>query len=229
MPSPFPGMDPYLEAAPLWAEFHRHFVAAMYQSLLPGLVDSYRARVVCRNYVTELPLFTSIARESHAEEYIEVRSRSDGRLVTVVDAAGPGNKTTPAGGQVRFLPRRHAEAAKAGVVDIDLLTHGERLIAFDRATLGVYDQCVTAVRPSSPGRFEVYTGTIQKKLPKVRVPLAADDRDVVVDLQEVFRRAYDLGQFGGRIDYKADPPAAVVLRPDDRTWVSDWLVHQKLR
>ena len=76
---------------------------------------------------------------------------------------------------------------------------------------------------------EVYTATVQKKLPKLRVPLSTDDQDVIVDLQEVFRRAYDLGQFATRIDYKSDLPAAVVLPPDERTWVSDWLTQQKLR
>ena len=45
MPSPFPGMDPYLEASSLWAAFRHHLVTCLYQSLLPGLVDRYRARV----------------------------------------------------------------------------------------------------------------------------------------------------------------------------------------
>ena len=45
MPSPFPGMDPYLEHPAVWPSFHRHMVAAVYQMLLPGLVDRYRAQL----------------------------------------------------------------------------------------------------------------------------------------------------------------------------------------
>src|SRR5437762_1200967 len=77
MPSPFPGMDPYLEDDKLWLIFHHQLVTRLYQDLLPGLVDRYRARVAQRQYVTEQPLFTSIIREMHQEEYIEIRQRSD--------------------------------------------------------------------------------------------------------------------------------------------------------
>ena len=45
MPSPFPGMDPYLEHAKLWPAFQHQLLACLYQILLPGLVDRYRARV----------------------------------------------------------------------------------------------------------------------------------------------------------------------------------------
>ena len=36
--------------------------------------------------------------------------------------------------------------------------------------------------------------TVQKRLPKFKLPLAADDRDALLDLQAAFARAYDLGQ-----------------------------------
>src|SRR5262245_57634545 len=94
MPSPFPGMDPYLEDYRLAPAFQHQSVACLYQVLLPGLVDRYRARVGQRQYATEMPLFTSIIREEHCEEYIEVRQRADGRLVTLIDVASPTNKTT---------------------------------------------------------------------------------------------------------------------------------------
>src|ERR671939_2062994 len=99
MPSPFPGMDPFLEDEALWPGFHHQLVTCLYQILLPGLVDRYRARVGQRQYVTEQPLFTSVVREEHREEFIEVRQRSDGRLITLVDVVSPANKTTERGRQ----------------------------------------------------------------------------------------------------------------------------------
>src|SRR5256885_6142446 len=91
MPSPFPGMDPYLEDEKLWPAFQHQLVGCLYQILLPSLVDRYRARVSQRHYLTEQALFTSVVREEHHEEFIEIRQRSDGRLITLVDVASPAN------------------------------------------------------------------------------------------------------------------------------------------
>src|SRR5262249_3382411 len=49
MPSPFPGMDPYLEDDKLWSAFQHQLVGCLYQILLPSLVDRYRARVSQRH------------------------------------------------------------------------------------------------------------------------------------------------------------------------------------
>ena len=71
MASPFPGMDPYLEDDKLWPGFQHQLVHGLYQILLPGLMDKYRARVAQRHYVNEQALFTSVVREEHHEQYIE--------------------------------------------------------------------------------------------------------------------------------------------------------------
>src|SRR4051812_30638924 len=99
MPSPFPGMDPYLENEKLWPVFHHQFVTCLYQILVPALTDRYKARVHQRHYATEQALFTSVVRDEHREEYIEVRQKGEGRLVTLVDVVSPSNKTTAAGRQ----------------------------------------------------------------------------------------------------------------------------------
>src|SRR3954469_911582 len=112
MPSPFPGMDPYLEDDKLWPLFHHHLVTCLYQVLLPGLVDRYRARVGQRHYATEQALFTSVIRNEHQEEVIGIRQRTDGRLVTRVDVVSPANKLAPAGRKA-YLDRR-GEAKSAG-------------------------------------------------------------------------------------------------------------------
>src|SRR5262245_45181878 len=113
MPSPFPGMDPYLEDERLWPAFQHQLATCLYQVVLPGLVDRYRARVAQRHYVTEQALFTSVVREEHHEEFIEIRQRSDGRLVTLVDLVSPTNKTTAAGREAYLAKRREVQAARA--------------------------------------------------------------------------------------------------------------------
>ena len=45
MPSPFPGMDPYLETEAGWGGFHQAFVVAVQAELNRLLPDGYRARI----------------------------------------------------------------------------------------------------------------------------------------------------------------------------------------
>jgi hypothetical protein len=227
MPSPFPGMDPYLEDAALWPAFHKQLVASLYQILLPGLVDRYRARVAQRQYVTEQALFTSIVREEHAEELVEVRQRGDGRLVTLIDLATPTNKTSRQGREAYLNRRREAKSQGASLVEIDLVLRGQPLLEYSREGLPDWDYAVTVTRASQPERYEIYTATLQKRLPRFKLPLATDDRDTVLDLQAAFARSYDQGGFSGKIDYEKDP--ATPLDDDDEKWVSDLLKQQKLR
>ena len=229
MPSPFPGMDPFLEHPKVWPGFQHHLVASLYQLLLPGLVDKYRARVGTRQYTAETPLFTSIIKEDFSEEFIEVRSRSDGRLVTLVEVVGVGNRTTPAGRQAYLHQRAGSLAARAGVVEIDLLTQGKPTLDFNRDGLPEYHYAVTVTRGAAPDRFEIYTATVAKRLPKFKLPLAADDRDTVVDLQVAVARAFDQGEFGKAVDYRGPLPADGKLPADARAWVEDWLKKQNVR
>jgi Protein of unknown function (DUF4058) len=45
MPSPFPGMDPYLETPALWSDFHATFINYWREALLDCLPDNYEARI----------------------------------------------------------------------------------------------------------------------------------------------------------------------------------------
>lgn len=229
MPTPFPGMDPYLEHPKLWGYFQHQVLACLYQILLPGLVDRYRARVGNRVYTSEMALFTSIIKEEHAEEFIEVRNRADGRLVTLIEVVSPANKTTPAGRQAYLDHRKVALNQRAGVVEIDLVLQGKPTLTFARDGLPEYDYAVTVTRPAAPDRYEIYTSTLQKRLPKFKVPLASDDRDALLDLQAAFARAYDLGNFAASIDYKGPPPPDVPLSDANTAWLDLVLKTARLR
>src|SRR5262245_27293181 len=227
MPSPFPGMDPYLEDAQLWPAFQHQLVACLYQILLPGLVDRYRARVATRRYHTEMPLFTSVIREEHAEEYVEVRQRGDSRLVTLLDVVSPTNKTTPQGRTAYLNTRQAAKTAGASLVEVDLVLQGQPTLDYAREGLPDWDYAVTVTRANQPERYEIYTATLQKRLPKFRLPLSPDDRDTVLDLQAGFARCFDQGGYGQQIDYAAEPP--VGLDDADRRWMHELLKQLKLR
>jgi hypothetical protein len=220
-------MDPYLETPALWPAFHHQFVASLYQLLLPDRVDRYRTRVAQRVYFTEVALFTSVVRDEHCEEVIEVRQRGDGRLVTLVDIVSPANKSTEVGRSAYLSRRAEAKAGGANLVEVDLVLQGEPLLDYSRDGLPDWNYAVTVTRASQPERYEIYTATLQKRLPRFRLPLAGDDRDIVLDLQSAFARCYDQGGFAGQIDYKAEPDAP--LSDTDRCWVEELLTHAKVR
>lgn len=53
MPSPFPGMDPYLENPSLFPDFHHELIARIKQTLNDMLHPRYRARVEERVYISQ--------------------------------------------------------------------------------------------------------------------------------------------------------------------------------
>ncbi len=92
MPSPFPGMDPYLEKPSLWPDVH-HSLISRYRELLAVQVrPKYLVRIDERAYISE-----------DTEEALQAKSRVPG--VEIVQRAGWEH--------ARFSPRH-----KASVVDI---------------------------------------------------------------------------------------------------------------
>ena len=221
MPSPLPGMDPYLEDDKLWSIFHMHLVHSLYQLLLPGLMDRYRARLAERRHVLEQALFTSIVREEHNEPYLEIRQRADGRLVTVVDVVSPANKTTDSGRQAYLAKRQEFRSSGASLVEIDLVLQGQPLQDYVREGPPEWDYAVLVTRSIQPDRYEIYTATMDKRLPRFRLPLASDDRDTVLDLQAAVVRSYDQGDFVKQVDYQKDP--VTKLGDVQKKWLDDKL------
>jgi hypothetical protein len=227
MPSPLPGMDPYLEDDKRWSHFQPLLVHALYQMLLPGLMDRYRARVGERQYASEQALFTSVVREEHKEAFIEVRQRSDGRLITLLEVISPANKITSEGRRQYLERRAEVKTMNVHVVEVDLILQGQGLIDYAKDAAPTWDYAVVVTRWTHPDRYEIYSATLPKRLPRFRVPLASDDRDTVLDLQGALARAYDQGDFHKLIDYSRDP--ATKLSDDNRHWLDERLKEEKLR
>jgi hypothetical protein len=54
MPTPFPGMDPYLERTGVWEEVHTRLMVAMADVLGPQVRPNYRVGVEQRTYLALL-------------------------------------------------------------------------------------------------------------------------------------------------------------------------------
>lgn len=216
MPCPFPGMDPYLEAPAHWPLFQQGFIVGLTEVLQPSLGERYRLRSGVRAYVNEQVLFTSIIREEHKEEYIEVRQRSSDRLISVIDIVSPTNRTTTKGREEYKRRRDEVRKLGANLIELDLVLQGTTCLDISSEGLPEFDYAVSVCRARQQDRYEIYTTTLQKRLPRIRLPLSADDRDLIVDLQAIFARCHDRF-FTGKIDYQKDPP--VLLKEADAKWL----------
>ena len=102
-----------------------------------------------------------------------------------------------------------------------LVLEGKPMLDYAHERVRDWDQAVTVNRAARPDHFEIYTATLQKRLPRFRLPLAGADRDLVVDVATVFARVYDQAGYSGRIDYCRD--VALPLSEENRRWLEDTL------
>ncbi len=216
MQCPFPGMDPYLEDPALWPDFQRQLIAVLADQLGLGLPqDRYQIVVKRRDH------------PAGGEDYLEIREVADGRLVTLVEVVSLANKTTALGRQAYLDTRREAKDRGANLVEIDLLLQGQPMLDYSREGLPEWDYSVTVTRGTQPERYEIYTATLPKRLPRFRLPRGPNEKDTVLDLQSDFTRCYAEGGFRDRIDYASEPN--VLLREEDRRWLDAALTEQGLR
>jgi hypothetical protein len=55
MPSPFPGMDPYLEASGEWEDFHDRFLTHMSEAIMDAIPAHYLVKIQERVTAIALP------------------------------------------------------------------------------------------------------------------------------------------------------------------------------
>jgi hypothetical protein len=82
MPSPFPGMNPYLEHPHIWHDFHETFCVACRTALMPSLRPKYYCRLDEHVYIRELP-----------DDHRRLAGRGD-VVITEVEPALPAPEST---------------------------------------------------------------------------------------------------------------------------------------
>ena len=85
MPSPFPGMDPYLESPQVWPDFHSRFINVMSEQLVPLVRPRYSVRIEERVYLE----FEPEGREGPIRPDLTLSDRGDGSA-----APAPRSSTT---------------------------------------------------------------------------------------------------------------------------------------
>jgi hypothetical protein len=178
----------------------------------------------------DAPAVFELWREEMRQPLIHILEPAAGnRVVTAIEVLSPDNKA-PGEGRSQYL-RKREELWSGGtnLVEIDLLRAGEptvRLSAEKRQQLLPWHYLVTVTR-RWPSRQEVYAVLLQARLPRVGIPLAEDDRDVVLDLQPVFTRCWDEGPYPELLRYQGPPPGR--LSPEEVAWCENVLRQAGLR
>ena len=182
--------------------------------------------------VSDPPWLLTLEPVEMREVFIEILTLAEvERVVTVIEVPSPSNKTAGSAGRQLYLTKqKELLESQTHLIEIDLLHYGEHTIAPPREHLlrrGPWDYLVSLHRGGRGQCYEVWAVTLRQRLPRIRVPLANNDPDAVLDLQAVFNRCYDEGAYTRRLDYRRNPP--IPLRAEDSAWVTAWLREQRLQ
>jgi hypothetical protein len=250
MPSPFPGMNPYLEQEDVWNDFHQSFIPIAREALM---------RQVAPGYVVKVEEYLFIHEFSAAQRlYV---GRSDVSVSRPPSTESP----PPAGG----APAAPAYAHIPPAVDVERHSYLEIRDRADRQLVTVLELLSPANKYAGPDR-ELYLGKrrqilrsrahlieidllrggprmplddlpdcdycvavsraeerprvgvwpLRLRLPVIPVPLRAPDPDVSLDLQELLHRVYDGAGYANYI-YSGTPHPR--LHPDDAAWAQQFL------
>jgi hypothetical protein len=180
------------------------------------------------------PIRIKVAEEPAVLGHIEIRKlEGDDPLVTAIVVLSPTNKLD-ARNRRKYIQKREAYyAARANVVEIDLLRAGEPLIdvPWQRLTSDLitpYRACTRrAPLENADLEVEYYPLPLRKRLPRLRIPLRQTDPDAILDLQQPIDRAYAMGRYGMRLNY-VPPPPGPPLPPDEAVWVTEQIQHPRV-
>ena len=127
MPSPFPGMDPYLEASTLWPEVHSRLIVGMADILGPTLLPDYYVAIEQRTYLNQpdenlligIPDVAITAQKTDSPTELP----SPNVLATIARSDEPQTVTVPLAEEVRDRYLEIREAATGTVITaVELLS-----------------------------------------------------------------------------------------------------------
>lgn len=194
---------------------------------LPGPKDSMGGVAVLE---ADAPAVFELWREEMREPLIHIiEPAAEDRIVTAIEILSPDNKRPGAGRTAYLQKREEFWASGTNLVEVDLLRDGDatvRIAASKLAALQPWHYLVAVTR-RWPSRQEVYPIPLQQRLPRVSIPLADNDADVVLDVQTVFSRCWAGGSYPALLRYDGPPPGT--LTPEDVRWCEERLRESGMR
>jgi hypothetical protein len=214
MPSPFPGMNPYLEQPIFWSEFHSRLIVAIADALAPKLLPKYYTGVETRTYLKEVK-----------ERYLEVRETKTDAVITVIEILSPKNKRKGKGRSVYEQKRHSILGSMSHLVEIDLLRADEPMAM--KGVDSITDYRIVVSQHERRPIADLYAFTMREAIPEFLLPLKEPQEVTTVNLQSVVSGIYERGGYAIRIDYQqAVPPPT--LSQGDRKWVEELLAKNNV-
>ncbi len=254
MPSPFPGMNPYIERDVVWHDFHERAIPLMAEMLGAQVLPRYFVRIDKRIYV----------REPDEREAVYL-GRAD---VAVVQGAG-GSSVAVAEPRIVGLPVMQPEVDDERVSFLEIVEREEQrvvtVIELVSPSNKVYgktreqylskqaallqseshfveidllrggprlpwksirpcDYCVVVSRVERRPGAELFPIGLREPLPTIPVPLHTGDDDASLDLQAVIHRIFDAAGYGYYVYHHPPEPP---LSEADEVWAEEILGSRK--
>ncbi|MEO0350912.1 MAG: DUF4058 family protein [Cyanobacteria bacterium P01_A01_bin.15] len=248
MPSPFPGMDPYLENPEIWPEVHSRLIVAIADVLAPNLHPNYYAAIEKRTYLNtpEDSILIGIPDVSVANRPSTPKTES--RTTTTLPQAEIVTLPLPEEVTERYLEIRDTQtSAVITAIEIlspknkrsgegrtaylrkrqQVLTTQTHLVEFDLlltqtpmplGTETTVDYRILVSRSNTRPKAELYGFNLQKPIPKLYLPLKSGDTEPEINLKAILDDIYDRAGYSFRIDYQQ--PAQPAL---DKT-IQEWAI-----
>lgn len=257
MPSPFPGMDPYLEGS-LWTSVHSQLAAEIARQLSPLLDPKYVA-LTTERYVIDTPddisvttsdIYPDVAVKQVGVEIVTSKSallEAPLHLATVIPAQFPLVNL-----QIRDVRSRQLVTSIELLSPVNKRGPGRRryvnkrqrillssthLLEIDllrrgrrvpmQEPLPSYPYFVLLSRESHRPMTDTWPIRLQDALPPVPIPLLDGDPDVRLDLQAAFNHVYDTIGYRRIVDYTRPPE--ITLPEKDAAWAAELLRNAKVR
>src|SRR5262245_39966363 len=154
----------------------------------------------------DTPVIVKVPELEIHESFITILDlHSKQKLVAVIEVVSPTNKYEGPGRRSYRSKQREIRQTDVHLVEIDLLRTGRHVVAVPERLAraeGPYDYlaCVNRARELRED-FELYPRGLRERLPRIRIPLAGDDPDVVLNVQAALEKTYDAGVYADRLEY----------------------------
>ncbi|MBX9626854.1 MAG: DUF4058 family protein [Gemmataceae bacterium] len=245
MPSPFPGMNPYLERRPIWREFHQNFLTAARAALVTQVRPRYVVRLEPTLYIRE-PADDGRREIGESDLGLVPGRGAAGAAAAVLEA--PAYGTLPAGVDTeevfRIEIRDRDGNAVVTVVEVlsptnkyagrhreQYLTKRQQVLHSDSHFVELDllrggprmplidrprgDYFAVVSRADDRPQVGIWAWGLRDPLEPVPVPLR--DSNARLDLKAVLDRVYDEG---GYEDFAYEGPPEPRLSPADAAWAA---------
>jgi hypothetical protein len=209
MPSPFPGMDPFIEGS-FDGTMHNMCTTEIVYQLVPRLRPRFIALPQERFVCGIIP-----------RACVEITDLETREVITVIEVLIPEDKQRE--GQANYLRIRSDYAKRRiAVVEVDFLRRGERTPV--PHPLPPMDYRVSIAEYVEKPVYKIWPISLRDRLPVIPIPLRRGDGDVPLDLQAVFTKAYDESALSVATNYSKPPK--VSLNAADAAWAAQILSNR---